>query len=224
MSKSNLSYRYRDLPDEIPVFPLSGVILLPHGQLPLNIFEPRYLAMIDTALCGDRIIGMVQPENMIERITPDTAALHQTGCAGRITAFEETGDGRYLVTLSGICRFSIAEELPMTNGFRRIRPEWAAYACDLAPDENQDFDRGRLLALLKDYFSLHKLNCDWERISQTSNEKLIAVLSMICPLDPLEKQALLESPCCCNRAHLFMDMMEIALHKKKVTDNPQMAH
>lgn len=207
------------LPQEIPVFPLTGVLLLPRGQLPLNIFEPRYLAMTDDALRGNRLIGVAQPRDFstgrVSDAAPDRAALFTTGCAGRITAFEETHDGRYLITLTGISRFHIAHELSPDNGYRRARVEWSTFADDLQAHDCLGIDRDHLKDLLRSYFNMEGLSCSWDSIDDASDDKLITALSMICPLDPGEKQALLEAACCRTRARMFMTMLEMAVHNDK---------
>jgi Lon protease-like protein len=199
-----------DLPSVLPLFPLSGVLLLPRGHLPLNVFEPRYIAMVDDALKHSRMIGMIQPRN------PDSPAdLFRTGCAGRITSFAETEDGRYLITLTGLCRFAVTEELPPQNGYRRARVDGGAYRNDFKPVECLDIDRRELRAMLKEYFTLQDMSCDWEAIDNAPDERLITCLSMICPFDAGEKQALLEAGCCRERAEKFMTMLRMALHDRE---------
>lgn len=201
-----------DLPKVVPIFPLKGVLLLPYGYLPLNIFEPRYKAMVDAALKGARMIGMIQPSNNPERDSgPDDMPIFGTGCAGKITAFEETTDGRYLITLTGICRFDIKEELALKDGYRRVIPEWTPYAKDREHVDCLDMDRDRLHELLAAYFMQHDISCDWDIIDNTPDNKLITSLAMICPLDPPEKQALLEVKCCFERARLFLTLLEMAV-------------
>lgn len=203
------------LPPEIPVFPLTGVLLLPRGQLPLNIFEPRYLAMVDHALRGDRLIGMIQPRDFQQGLTTNKAPLFTTGCAGRITSFEETEDGRYLITLTGISRFNMAGELDLQQGFRRAKVDWADFPHDLESHDCLGIDRNHLKNLLRSYFDIEGLSCSWDSIDGASDDKLITALSMICPLDPGEKQALLEAACCRTRARMFMTMLEMAIHNSK---------
>lgn len=199
------------MPDHIPVFPLAGVLLLPRGNLPLNIFEPRYLAMVDDALRAERLIGMIQPRKGGEACPSAPSPLYGTGCAGRITSFSETGDGRYLLTLTGICRFHVAEEVAPVNGYRRVRAAWDAFADDFTPRERLDIDRVLLKQLLKHYFASHELSCDWDTIDSAPDEKLITCLSMICPFEPGEKQALLEAACSGARAERFMAMLRMAV-------------
>lgn len=193
--------RFDDLPGEISIFPLSGVLLLPRGQLPLNIFEPRYLSMIDDALKGSRLIGMVQ--------TRDDGSLYSVGCAGRIVSYHETDDGRYEIVLSGLCRFRIEEELAQIDGYRRARAHWADYKCDLDKMDCLGMDRDRLKSLLKNYFEKQGLTCSWEAVDLAGDDKLITTLAMVCPFDAKEKQALLEAPCCKERARLFMALLEM---------------
>jgi Lon protease-like protein len=198
-----------DLPDEIAVFPLAGVLLLPRGQLPLNIFEPRYLEMVDDALRGLRLIGMVQPREA-KGETPIGDALFSIGCVGRITNFNEMPDGRYEITLTGLARFSIMNELPRAlGGYRRAHVSWDEYLSDLEPVTGITIDRDRLHTLLREYFNIEKMDCDWAAVSSVSDDNLITCLSMICPLDASEKQALLEAKCGKTRSDLFMDLLEM---------------
>lgn len=194
-------HKFEDLPGEIPIFPLGGVLLLPRGQLPLNIFEPRYVAMVDSAMATHRLIGMVQ--------TKDDGSVYGIGCAGRITSYNETPDGRYEIVLTGICRFRFDKELSQENGFRRVKSNWAAFENDLQKMDCLNIDRARLRSLLKNYFEKQGLTCSWDAVDQASDEKLMTTLAMICPFDAKEKQALLEAPCCRERAKLFMTMLEM---------------
>ena len=198
-----------ELPGTLPVFPLAGVLLLPRGRLPLNIFEKRYLAMFDDALAGDRLIGMIQPSDLAASETSPT--LYPVGCAGRITQFSETEDGRYMVTLSGVARFKLVEELPLKRGYRSVVADWSEFAGDLKAEGCCSVDRARLVALLQDYFRKHGLSANWEAIENAPDERLLTSLSMICPFDPCEKQALLEAGCLADRARLMMTLLEIAI-------------
>jgi Lon protease-like protein len=184
------------------------VLLLPRGQLPLNVFEPRYLAMVDAALSGNRMIGMIQPAEREEiTLKPPLSAV---GCAGRIVAYRETDDGRYLVTLSGICRFAVAEELAVTTGFRQVRPDFAPYAGDMAEAEEADFPRERLLGALKAYLSQRDLKADWQSVMSAPGEALVNALSMLCPFEPAEKQALLEAQNWEQRVAVLTALLEMA--------------
>jgi Lon protease-like protein len=199
--------QFSDLPPTIPVFPLSEVLLLPGGMLPLNIFEPRYLAMVEGALRTDRLIGMIQP-----RACGDAGcnpALYETGCAGRIRRFEETPDGRYLISLKGVCRFDVLEELERVDGYRRVRAGWTPYEGDLEPEPGTWLDRGRLFPALRSYFKTHKIEADWEVLGEAPDERLVTCLSMICPFGVPEKQALLEAPNLAARAEILTTLVEM---------------
>lgn len=198
----------KSLPNDLPIFPLAGVMLLPRGQLPLNIFEPRYLAMVDDALKSDRMIGMIQPRG------GDGDTLYRIGCGGRITSFAETDDGRYLITLTGVSRFSIDEELPQVSGYRRVRPDWSGFERDCGPETCIDLDRAALKDVLKEYFGREGMACDWEAIDSAPDSKLMTCLAMVCPFEPKEKQALLETVCCRERAQKFVTMLKMAVHDK----------
>lgn len=209
------------LPQTIPVFPLPNVFLLPRARLPLNIFEPRYLAMLDDALKTDhRLIGMVQPREG----PPGTekTQLHQIGCAGRITSFSETEDGRYLVTLSGISRFRI---VALNTGFIpyvRADVDWDSFSRDLGKVEvDAGFDRSRFLGLLKRFFDSSELATDWDNMKDADEELLINSLSMMCPFRLEEKQALLEAPDLQNRRETLVTLMEYALRKGEQEDQIQ---
>jgi len=197
----------QDLPLLIPVFPLDGALLLPHAQLPLQIFEPRYIAMVDDAMGGERIIGMVQTKGG----DPERPVLQPVGCAGRITTFSETSDGRYLITLTGLSRFAIREELNTPMPYRQCRVDFVAFQDDLRPteDEEEGFDRIRLLGALKDYLERRALDVDWETAKAAPIEALINSLSMALPFDPAEKQALLEAPGLGERRDALVALMEI---------------
>ena len=212
---SNAIYRGPvDLPETIPVFPLPGALLLPRGQLPLNIFEPRYLAMIDDALKSARVIGMIQPDEA-KAASPMQPALYEVGCAGRITSFEETGDGRYLVTLSGICRFRLVEELPVTTPYRQCRVDFTAFASDfLANLGDDEVDRDALLGTLSAYLDANRIEADWSGIREAPVEALVNGLSMMSPYGAREKQALLEAPDLKTRADLLIAVTEISLAEK----------
>ncbi|MBI1214944.1 MAG: peptidase S16 [Alphaproteobacteria bacterium] len=204
------------LPGEIPVFPLPRVILLPRVQLPLNIFEPRYVAMTQAALaCPERLIGMIQP-----RPDGDGEALFNTGCAGRITAFEETPDGRYLITLTGVCRFNVAQEIPADNkGFRKVRADWQPYAGDLQPDTLTDVCRDGMMARLRVYLDKMNMSCDrWDAIRNIECEKLISTLSVVCPFDCDEKQALLEAKTLPDRVQILQALLDLAAREGDCAD------
>ena len=208
MTPSGFDPAFEDLPSVLPVFPLPGALLLPGGRLPLNIFEPRYLAMTRDSLAGDRLIGMVQPRDDGGR-EPGSAALYHTGCAGRIVSFSETDDGRYLITLAGLIRFGIDRELTLHKGYRRVAPEFAAYRGDLGDDGGQ-IDRARLLDALRAYFTASSLNGDWDTIEAARDEQLVTSLAMACPFAASEKQALLEAKSLAERAETMTAILELA--------------
>ena len=208
MSEQVHATRFEDLPAELPVFPLAGVLLLPRGRLPLNIFEPRYLAMTKDALAPPRLIGMVQP--IAEGEEGAHPAIYGVGCAGRIVSFSETEDGRFLMTLTGVARFQIEAELPMRSGYRRVAPRWDRFRDDLVPDERA-IDRKSLFQSLKPYFDSRGLKADWDQVDKTGDERLVAMLSMICPFAPPEKQALLEAQDLPARAAILKGLLEMAL-------------
>jgi uncharacterized protein len=196
--------------ETLPIFPLPGVLLLPRGQLPLNIFEPRYLAMTRDALAGDRLIGMVQPSDPHQPLSGNPP-VYPTGCAGRITSFSETEDGRYLLALTGLCRFRIAEELPPKDGYRRVVPRWDEFAGDLRTVREPGFDRERLIRGLKAYFDRHQIKAEWDAIGSVPAERLITSVAMVCPFEPSEKQALLEASDLEARAQLLTAIVEMAV-------------
>jgi Uncharacterized protein, similar to the N-terminal domain of Lon protease len=197
-----------DLPTILNIFPLSGVLLLPRGQLPLNVFEPRYLALVDAALAGDRLIGMIQPTENEEKVLKP--ALSAIGCVGRVTGFRESEDGRYLITLTGICRFRLAEELKTETPYRRIIADYVPYIDDLKEPDEADFPRDRLLVALKDYLSRRDLKADWKSVMSAPPETLINALAMLCPFEPAEKQALLEAPSWPERVDTLIALLEMA--------------
>jgi len=213
---SNVSYHNPgDLPAVIPVFPLSGALLLPRGQMPLNIFEPRYLAMIDDALrSGLRLIGMIQPDPSHPG-SEDRPHLFKVGCVGRLTQFAESGDGRYLIQLTGIARFRIEDELTVTTPYRQCRVSFAPFIDDFdARKGEDDVDRDSLLKALKDFLQANNLKADWQGIENAPNEALVNALAMMSPYGPAEKQALLEAPDLKTRAEVLVAVTEMELAKK----------
>jgi Lon protease-like protein len=179
-----------DLPTRLPIFPLDGALLLPGGALPLQIFEPRYLNMVDDVMAGDRLIGMIQTAPGGD---PSRPALAAVGCAGRVTSYSETGDGRYLITLTGLCRFAIGEELTTLTPYRQMQADWAPFAADLEGDAGaEEFDRAPFLALLRRYLDRRGLGIEWDAVNTAPAGPLINSLAMALPFDRAEKQALLE--------------------------------
>lgn len=199
-----------DLPGRVPVFPLTGALLLPGGQLPLNIFEPRYLAMFDDALAGNRLIGIIQPA--LDASEADTKPeLSKVGCIGRITQLGETGDGRYIISLTGVTRFRILEELHVETPYRQARV--APFLADLQVEDDSTVDRKSLLQALRDYLDANSLEADWDNIGRASNTTLVNSMSMMAPFGPPEKQALLEAPDLKTRAETLIAITEIMLAK-----------
>jgi Lon protease-like protein len=218
----NATYRGPgELPAVIPVFPLPGALLLPRGQMPLNIFEPRYLAMVDDALRGThRLIGMIQPD-ISHTGSRERPALFQVGCVGRITQFAESGDGRYLLELTGISRFKLIEELPVTTAYRQCRVDYIGFLGDFTARKGEDdVDRRALLAVLADFLKANNLRVDWEGIDKAPNEALVNALAMMSPYGTPEKQALLEAPDLKTRAEILVAVTQMELAKKKTSGDP----
>lgn len=207
-----------EMPSVLPLFPLSGALLLPRGQLPLNVFEPRYLAMIDDALKGHRMIGMIQPDpEGAERPVPP---LFKVGCAGRITQFAESGDGRYIVSLTGVARFALGDEVEAITPYRQSRIDCSAFVTDFTPRVGEErVDRDGVLKALRDFAEENNLQIDWDSIHQAPNEALVNALSMMGPFGPREKQALLEAEDLKNRAEVLVAITEIELARGKNTSN-----
>jgi hypothetical protein len=210
----------QDLPQVIPVFPLDGALLLPHAQLPLQIFEPRYVAMVDDAMAAERIIGMVQTRRGLD---PERPGLQHIGCAGKITTFSETNDGRYLITLTGLSRFAVRDELSVQTPYRQTRVDFMPYETDLEPPRGEDdgFDRLRLLSALKGYLERRSLDVDWETAKAAPAEALVNSLAMALPFDPAEKQALLEAAQLNERRQALVALMEIDAQISDEEDAPQ---
>lgn len=200
--------RFEDLPALLPIFPLTGVLLLPRGRLPLNIFEPRYLAMTNHALAHGRFIGMVQPQEGLG--DAGDPPVYRTGCAGRIVEFAETPDGRYLVTLKGITRFDITSEPPRREPFRQAVPDWQHWREDLEEDE-EDVDRDRMIAALTPYFERQGIGADSNVLTSAPIEHLVNSLAMACPFSPREKQALLEARRTAERAKILTALVEMSV-------------
>ncbi|MCP4326855.1 MAG: peptidase S16 [Alphaproteobacteria bacterium] len=200
---------FDDLPRTAPIFPLTGALLLPGGQLPLNIFEPRYLNMTRDALGGDRMIGMIQPTEKEELTEDDRPPVYPVGCLGRITAFSETDDGRFLITLTGVCRFRVGRELPLMNGYRRVEALFDRYQDDLEPPPDLPVDRKRLTNALRRFLESQDIEADWESIDEASNAYLVTALAMVCPFEPQEKQAILEAPDLPARAETIITLLEM---------------
>jgi len=201
--------RAEDLPAEFAVFPLEGALLLPRGKLPLNIFEPRYLAMTEDALGAGRMFGMIQPDPA-GPAGPGGPALYRVGCLGRLSSFSETDDGRYLITLTGVIRFSVAVELAMQRGYRRVRGDVSAYLADLHTEPRPiTVEREALVGALRGYFARRGFEANWEAIRRIPDDMLVITLAMICPFEPAEKQALLEAETEADRAVALLALLQM---------------
>lgn len=208
-----------DLPASIPVFPLPGALLLPRARLPLHLFEPRYLAMLeDTLKTRSRLIGMVQPQARGGGAT----ALHSIGCAGRVTAFSETEDGRYMITLNGVSRFRLRDEIEGFTPYRRFEVSWKGFDQDLgAAETDPGFDRASFLDLLRRFLTARELDAEWGDLDKAEDELLVNSLSMLCPFEPEEKQALLEAPSLETRRETLVTLLEFALRSGAGEENLQ---
>jgi hypothetical protein len=206
---ANRFHSFTDLPENLPLFPLTGVVLLPRGALPLNIFEPRYLKLVDDAIRGERLIGIIQPtEDPDAVLKPKLSAI---GTAGRIVSLRETDDNRYLITLTGLCRFRLRGEAQGDAPYRLGLCDYSSFAGDLADgDENGDFPRERLVTALKDYLNHRDMKADWKSVMSAPPEALVNALSMMCPFEPAEKQALLEAPSFGERVSTLVAILEMA--------------
>lgn len=206
-----------DLPRTLPIFPLPGALLLPRARLPLHIFEPRYLSMLDDTLkTTDRLIGMIQPR---EGQPSGKSSLHAIGCAGRVTGFSETEDGRYMITLAGISRFRVVKEVEGFHPYRRCAVNWDSFERDLGPSEHDEgFDRDTFFDALKQFFESEELKTDWESLKEADDELLINSLSMLCPFEPEDKQALLEAPSLQTRRETLVTLIQFALRGGNAED------
>ncbi len=209
-----------DLPSEFPIFPLPGALLLPHGRLPLNIFEPRYLAMVDDSLAAGRMFGMIQPNAHAPR-SQNGPSLYQIGCLGRMSHFSETDDGRYLITLTGVSRFRVVEELPIRHGYRRITGDFSPFKADLSPqNQSAGLKRQDLLAALRPFFTMHDIDANWDAIERMPETTLVTTLAMLCPFDDAEKQALLEAPTDLDRAADLLALLRMSVHEGDPNSRP----
>jgi hypothetical protein len=210
-----------DLPEVVPVFPLPGALLLPRGQMPLNIFEPRYLAMVDDALRdGHRLIGMIQPD-VTHSANEQKPALFQVGCVGRITQFAESGDGRYILELTGVSRFKVVQELSALTPYRQCQVDFFAFVDDFTARKGEDeVDREALIGTLRDFLKANKLKVDWSGVEGAPNEALVNALAMMSPYGPAEKQAMLEAPDLKTRAEILIAVTEMDLAKKRTSGDP----
>ena len=215
MTPNSRAAGFDRMPGVLPLFPLSGALLLPRGQLPLNIFEPRYVTMIDDALKSHRMIGMIQPDTASSAEQPVPSLCH-VGCAGRITQFAETDDGRYIVTLTGVARFALLDEVAAVTPYRQSRVDFSGFADDFNPRIGEDqVDRGGVLKALRDFAEEKNLQIDWDSINEAPNEALVNALSMMSPFGPREKQALLEADDLKGRAEVLVAITEVEIARGK---------
>jgi uncharacterized protein len=219
----SISSRYRepsDLPNTIPLFPLAGALLLPRTDLPLNIFEPRYLLMIEEAMKAERIIGIIQPQGSSDS---SKAALEAVGCAGRITSYSETDDGRLLVTITGVCRFAIVEELDAATPFRQASVDYRPYAVDFVSETGaRSVNREQLIKAFRQYLEANDMSADWNEVEAVSTEVLVNTLSLLAPYPARDKQALLEAPDLKSRADVLVALTELALAKTSTGTSSRM--
>lgn len=210
MPHSPFMPNYDHLPGTLPIFPLEGAVLMPEADLPLNIFEPRYLNMVQDALATHHMFGMVQPNPSIKG---SPTPVYRTGCAGRITSYRETTDGRILLALSGVCRFDIQEELSTTRGYRTVVPDWSRFTLDLEiQNDKPPIDRNRFLGTLRHYLRAKDLNTDWDSLEKTPALQLLHSLTTLLPLEPADKQAILETVVPSNQADALLAILEMSLH------------
>lgn len=207
MTDEPFALAFDQLPEILPVFPLSSALLLPLCRLPLNIFEPRYIAMVEAALGASRLIGMIQPVE--EDAGKEEPALCTIGCAGRISSFSETDDGRILLILTGVCRFEVEAELDVTTPFRQVRPDWSRFRNDIDRPGEEPIDRDRLFETLRAYLDARGLETDWESLETSDDQRLVNSLAMSCPFSVSEQQALLEAETVRDRARLIASLMEL---------------
>jgi uncharacterized protein len=201
--------RVEDLPGEFPVFPLSGALLLPRGKLPLRIFEPRYMAMIEDSLGLGRMFGMIQPDpNGAE--AESGPGLYRIGCLGRLSSFNETDEGQYMITLTGLARFAVAAEIEMRRGYRRVRGDFSAFPTDLdLASRPIGVEREALVTALRSFFTHRGINANWDAIKRLPDDMLVVTLAMVCPFEPAEKQALLEAPDETDRASALLTLLQM---------------
>ena len=202
-----------ELPAQLPIFPLTGATLLPGTQLPLNVFEPRYLSMVLDALGDDRYIGMVQPDP--SRSEEEPVPTYEVGCAGRIVAFNETPDGRLLISLQGVCRFRLSSELPLLRGYRRVEADWEPFGRDLVADARFQLDRESMREALSQYLEINGIRVDWDALDKMPDNRVVDFLSMHLPLEPEEKQALLEAPDTGTRATTLVTAAQMAVRTNR---------
>ncbi|WP_295389602.1 LON peptidase substrate-binding domain-containing protein [uncultured Thiodictyon sp.] len=208
MSRNPFFPRFADLPVEIPIFPLSGAVVMPGVQLPLNMFEPRYLNLVNDALADAHLIGMVQPTS--EDLEADEPEIHRIGCAGRITSYSETPDGRIVLVVTGVCRFQVRAEVAGRGGYRRVSVDWERFAADCHEETQTIADRDGFLVSLKSYCTLRGVEVPWDEVKKMADSDLVNLLCAHLPLSPEDKQALIETIALGERASLMRGLMDMA--------------
>ncbi|MBK1701684.1 LON peptidase substrate-binding domain-containing protein [Thiococcus pfennigii] len=208
MTRNPFFPHFNDLPTQLPIFPLAGAVVMPGVQLPLNIFEPRYLNMVNDALAGDRLIGMIQPRS--ETIEDEVPQIHRVGCAGRITSYSETSDGRIVLVLTGVCRFQVRRELETRRGYRRVEPDWERFTIDYQGSEGGMVDQEGFLTSLRAYCNLRHVEIPWDDAKKMPAGELVDLLCSHLPLEPEDKQALIETLDVKDRAELMRGLMDMA--------------
>lgn len=212
--RSPFFQRLPDLPEVLPIFPLSGAVVMPGVQLPLNVFEPRYLSMVQAALASDHLIGMVQPQDA--EAQDEAPSVHRIGCAGRITSYSETNDGRIVLVLTGLCRFEVAEELAMQDGFRRVRPDWLRFAHDLEDQETALPEREQFMGSLRAFCDQRSVEIPWDDLGKMADSDLVNLLCAHLPLAAEDKQALLETVQLPERASLMRGLMDMSARASRL--------
>jgi len=210
-------------PDPLPIFPLSGALLLPWGQLSLQIFEPRYINLVETALANARLVGMVQMKDLDSETGPDDAAIYDVGCIGRISSFTEAEHGQFQIILTGLLRYRIVDERPLYNGFRRVTPNYLPFANDLNPCSDETINRDRLISSFNAFADAHGLNVDEKTFTEAPDEAIVTSLSMSCPFKAQEKQALLECQTLSQRCDLLTALLEMAVRSDDIP-TPNIQH
>ncbi|MCG6984570.1 MAG: LON peptidase substrate-binding domain-containing protein [Thiocapsa sp.] len=208
MTRNPFFPKFAELPAEIPIFPLAGAVVMPGVQLPLNVFEPRYLSMVFDALASDHLIGMIQPTS--ETMTEDVPEIHRVGCAGRVTSYSETSDGRIVLVLTGVCRFQVVKEISQRRGYRRVSVDWEPFAADYRESDSVIADRKGFLTSLKAYCALRGVEVPWDDVEQMADTDLTNLLCAHLPLSPEDKQALIETLPTVDRAALMRGLLDMA--------------
>ncbi len=214
----------QDLPTEFPIFPLTGAVLYPYTRMPLNIFEPRYLSLVDAVLAGSRYMGMVQPRQSTTETVANDGDIYDIGCLGRLTAFAEADDGRYVITLTGVCRYKVIRELPLKDGYRRIVADYSMFKTSVPPQEGATYDRTCFMKTLSAYLGKLGAEQNQQSFEHANDQALITAVAMSAPFSPSEKQAILECIDLEDQAEMVRSIMEMSAYDKKDDDGPSVRH